>query len=133
MVQQAIKSLFVWSDRDRVYQQVAEVPLLQLWAYVKLNQPSNIKIARLVTQSKFYLPEEFSKAALVYGIKPQQLKFKYPKKTKADIIPMGFSEKDKYWDEIIKYDKNVANQIRLENEKLPKKIKKKKEKINNWV
>tara|TARA_R100001463_G_scaffold103509_2_gene157856 strand:- start:96 stop:497 length:402 start_codon:yes stop_codon:yes gene_type:complete len=133
MVQQAIKSLFVWSDRDRVYQQVAEVPLLQLWAYVKLNQPNNIKIARLLTQSKFYLSEEFSKAALVYGIKPQQLKFKYPKKTKTDIIPIGFSEKDKYWAEIIKYDKNVANQIRLENEKLPKKVKKKKEKINNWV
>lgn len=133
MVQQAIKSLFVWSDRDRVYQQITEVPLLQLWAYVKLNQPSNIKIARLIAQSKFSLPEEFSKAALVYGIKPQQLKFKYPKKNKANIIPIGFSEKDKYWGEIIKYDKNVANQIRLENEKLPKAVKKKKEKINNWV
>lgn len=133
MVQQAIKSVFAWSDRERVYQQISEVPLLQLWAYVKLNQPSNIKIARLLTQSKFYLPEEFSKAIVAYGIKPQNLKFKYPKKNKANIIPVGFSVKDKYWPEIIKHDKNVANQIRLENEKLPKIIKKRKEKINNWV
>jgi hypothetical protein len=132
MSQQAIKSLFVWTDRDRVYQQVAEVPLLQLWAYVKLNQPNNIKIARLFTQSKFYLSEEFSKAALVYGIKPQNLEFKYPKKNKGDIIPNGFTSKDKYWDKIIANDVNVANQIRLENITLPKKMKKTKVKINKW-
>tara|TARA_B110001452_G_C15200933_1_gene416784 strand:+ start:1075 stop:1476 length:402 start_codon:yes stop_codon:yes gene_type:complete len=132
MSQQAIKSLFVWSDRDRVFQQISEVPLLQLWAYVKINQPNNIKLARIFEQSKFYLPEEFSKALLAFGIKPQNLEFKYPKKNKVDIIPNGFTSKDKYWAKIIDNDVNVANQIRLENNTLPKKMKKTKVKINKW-
>jgi len=132
MSQQAIKSLFVWTDRDRVFQQISEVPLLQLWAYVKINEPNNIKLARTFEQSKFHLPEEFSKALLAYGIKPQNLEFKYPKKNKGDIIPNGFTTKDKYWAEIINNDVNVANQIRLENNTLPKKMKKTKVKINKW-
>jgi len=129
--QQAIKAVFAWPDRRRVFHQILDVPTPLLLSYLRVNY-SQPNVFRLISLCE-YGNDDVVKAVMAFGIKPHNITFKHPKKKKEEIIPREFSKRDKYWKIIVANDAKIANQIRDNNDELPRKMKKRKEKTTEWI
>lgn len=130
-----IDALFRWSDRTRVHQTFQGTPIPLALSFLRENQKDNVVLWRLLADVTFTLPTEYAEALMVYGIKPSRSPLKWPKKkAKGDERPTMFRDSDVYWREIIDADANARNEVRTTNlHKLPKSVKKRKEKVSQWL
>ena len=131
-----IEAIFKWPDRLRVYNQIQQVPIPLILAFLKVNRPNNMKLWRLLSDVTFTLSDDYVYALLAFGVDFNRDKFLWPKKKSknTDEIPSQFRQGDEWWKTITENSPEVANHIR-ENEidSLPKKMKKKKEKVIEWI
>tara|TARA_R110001592_G_scaffold216729_1_gene470323 strand:+ start:399 stop:1070 length:672 start_codon:yes stop_codon:yes gene_type:complete len=129
-----IDALFRWTDRQRVHNAFKGMPIPLAVSFLRENKKDDMHLWRLLADVQYTLPTEYAEAVMVYSIKPSRVTVKWPKKkTKQDERPTIFRESDVYWREIINADKKVRNTVRSENiERLPKSVKKRKEKVLEW-
>lgn len=130
-----IDALFRWSDRRRVHQAFEGVPIPLALSFLRENESDNIGLWRLLADVSFTLPTEYAEALMAYGVKPSRSPVKWPKKKKADDErPTVFRKSDKYWREILNADANARNEVRATNlHNLPKPVKKREEKVSQWL
>lgn len=130
---QALKAVFLWEDRQRVFHQISSVPIPLLISFTQANRPADLNILRLILHESYILPPDFVRSALAFGIKASGDEVIFPKKTAGEPIPLPFSARDYYWREIAERDPRVANQIREQADTIPKGIKKQMASVNEWV
>ena len=130
---QALKSVFLWKERQRVFHQISSVPIPLLISFTQANRPGDLKLLRLIMNRSYLLPADFVRSALAFGIKPSKEEVIFPKKTGSEPIPLPFTARDEYWRGIADRDPRVANEIREQADIIPKGIKKRREPVNKWV
>jgi len=130
---QALKSVFLWKDRQRVFHQISCVPIPLLISFTQANRPEDLNLLRLIVNNPYTIPADFVRSALAFGIKPMQEEVIFPKKPGSDPPPLPFTARDEYWREITEREPRVANQIREQADTIPKGIKKRKEAVSEWV
>ncbi len=130
---QALKSVFLWKDRQRVFHQISSVPIPLLISFTQANRPGDLKLLRLILNRSYLLPADFVRSALAFGIKASNDEVIFPKKTASEDIPLPFTARDEYWREIAERDSRVANEIRERADIIPKGIKKRMESVSEWV
>ena len=131
-----IEAIFKWPDRLRVYNQIRQVPIPLILAFLKVNRPNDMKLWRLLSDVTFTLSDDYVYALLAFGVEFNRDKLVWPKKkgTNTNNIPSGFRETDVWWEAIVKSSPELANQIReTQKESLPKGMKKRKEKVVGWI
>ena len=130
-----IDALFRWSDRKRVHQAFEGMPIPLALSFLRENKKDDMRLWRLLADVAFTLPNEYAEAVMVYGVKPSRQQVKWPKKKpKADERPSRFRASDKYWRKIIEADVEERNSLRSENiDNLPKTMKKRQEKVSQWL
>tara|TARA_R100000231_G_scaffold131499_2_gene103584 strand:- start:2494 stop:3165 length:672 start_codon:yes stop_codon:yes gene_type:complete len=130
-----IDALLRWSDRSRVHRAFTGMPIPLALSFLRENKKDDIRLWRMLADVAFTLPTEYAEAVMVYGIKPSRNAVKWPKKKKAgDERPSRFRSSDKYWRKIIEVDVDERNSLRVENiEDLPKTVKKRQEKVSQWL
>tara|TARA_R100000995_G_scaffold35555_1_gene16245 strand:- start:19151 stop:19759 length:609 start_codon:yes stop_codon:yes gene_type:complete len=129
----ACSAMLSWSDRDRVLSEIENAPIPLALAFARANIPHQMDFWREIAGT-LILDDEYTKALIAFGITPDVRHVKYPtKKRVQEEIPYPFTSRDKYWETIIKNNKAVANEVRDTNEVLPSKMKKKKERVNEWI
>lgn len=129
-----MRATLCWADRDRAHKALHNVPLPLANAFVKVNV-RDISIGRLLARCRYTLHEDYTKAAIAYGVSPIK-NFKWPKKSKQtlDILPLGIRKTDKHIGIIIANDVIVSNEIRKDqSEALPVGLPKKKQKVIEWL
>ena len=128
-------ALFRWSDRKRVHQAFEGMPIPLALSFLRENKKDDMRLWRLLADVAFTLPNEYAEAVMVYGVKPSRQQVKWPKKKpKADERPSRFRASDKYWRKIIEADVEERNSLRSENiDNLPKTMKKRQEKVSQWL
>ena len=128
-----IQCVFRVRDRDFVFQQIQSVPIPLLISFVGANRPDDITLHRLLSQSKYVVPEKYIYAIVAYGIKPSGKRMVWPKKkTKEEFPPKPFRSNDLYWREIIDGSAEVRNEVRDGGDTV-KNLKKTKEKVVGWI
>jgi len=130
---QALKSVFLWKDRQRVFHQISSVPIPLLISFTQANRPGDLKLLRLILNRSYLLPADFVRSALAFGIKASNDEVIFPKKTASEDTPLPFTARDEYWREIAERDSRVANEIRERADIIPKGIKKRMESVSEWV
>lgn len=128
-------ALFRWSDRRRVHQAFEGMPIPLALAFLRENKKDDIQLWRMLADVAFTLPTSYAEAVMVYGVKPSRSAVKWPKKkAKTDERPTMFRESDVYWREILDADANARNEARVSDvDNLPKSVKKRKEKVSEWI
>jgi len=127
------EGLFRWTDRQRVFSMFDGTPLPLAIAFLRANRIDDMKLWRLVADTTFVLPEEYSKALLCFGVEAKRDYVQWPKrKTTTKERPDGFRETDVYWEELLECSANVRNDVR-DTGKVPKGVKKTKESILEWI
>tara|TARA_Y100001972_G_C7638669_1_gene320785 strand:+ start:143 stop:403 length:261 start_codon:yes stop_codon:yes gene_type:complete len=84
---------------------------------------------------RYTLHDDYISAAIAYGVSPVT-NFKWPsKRNKTNyILPLEVRTSDKYMDIIATSDPIVMNELRRDNaDALPKGVKKRKQKVIEWV
>lgn len=128
-------ALFRWSDRKRVHQAFEGMPIPLALSFLRENKKDDMHLWRLLADVAFTLPNEYAEAVMVYGVKPSRQQVKWPKKkAKSDERPTMFRGSDKYWREIIAADAETRNEVRMNNvDNLPRTLKKRREKVSQWL
>jgi hypothetical protein len=128
-------ALFRWTDRKRVHQAFEGVPIPLALSFLRENKKDDMRLWRMLADVAFTLPNEYAEAVMVYGVEPSRMAVKWPKKKKAeDERPSRFRASDKYWRKIIEADVEERNSLRSENiDNLPKTVKKRQEKVSQWL
>lgn len=130
----SIRAGLCWSDRDRAHRALRTTPLPLTNAFVRANV-NDIRVGRLLARCTFTLHEDYTMAALAYGINPVA-DFKWPTKAKRMdyILPLGIRQTDKHMDIIINNDVVVANEVRTHQpDALSKGLPKTKQKVIEWL
>lgn len=130
----SMRAALCWADRDRAHRALQTVPMPLANAFIKVNV-NDIELGRLLAKCRYTLHNDYLTAAIAYGISPVS-NFKWPsKRNKSNyILPLEVRNSDKYMDIIAANDPIVANEIRRDNvEALPKGVKKRKQKVIEWV
>lgn len=131
-----ITPLFMWQDRAAVYQHLCETnpPVPLIVAFLCENRRDmNPKYWRRLN-GVLDLPEEFAYGILSAVVEPRRQRIYWPKrKTQPMEVPLPFQHDDNYWQDILKNDWRVRNEVRLLNEGgyIPKFMKKKME-VSEW-
>jgi hypothetical protein len=127
-------ALFRWADRKRVHQAFEGMPIPLALAFLRENKKDDIGLWRMLADVTFTLPTQYTEAVMVYGVKPSRSPVKWPKKkAKGDERPPMFRESDLYWREIIAADAEARNEVRANSDNLPKSVKKRREKVSEWI
>tara|TARA_R110002167_G_scaffold56925_7_gene161330 strand:+ start:488 stop:1147 length:660 start_codon:yes stop_codon:yes gene_type:complete len=129
-----IQAILKWQDRTRAWSIGKDIPMPLMLSFLREND-KNIDLWRLLSKGFRWTPEYYQMAAICYSCE-KTVRPNYPKKKKKsnDIIPHGFRESDLYADIIATDDKLVGNHIRtVAKETLPKKAKKRKQKVIEWL
>jgi len=130
----AIRAALCWADRDRAYNVLKPIPLPLMNAFVKVNVDS-MRIGKLLAQCRYNLHDDYTRAALAYGINPVS-NFKWPKKSNKNdyILPSNMRKSDKHLEVILSNDTIVSNAIRRDSpESLPKDLPKRKQEAIKWL
>jgi len=130
-----VEMMFRWDDRTRVFKSIRGVlPIPLALAFLRRNKIEEIELWRMLAQTSYTLPAEYTESLLAYGLKSSRSRWEWPKKSKKkESPPDGFRESDKYWENIIALDGKVRNDLRTKGEPLPKGVKKGKESILEWL
>ena len=129
-----MRAALCWADRDRAHTALNPIPLALANAFIKINV-NDIGFGRLLARCRFTLHDDYTRAAIAYGIVPVR-GFKWPPKTKRSdyILPSGMRRTDKHLDIIVNNDIVVANEIRLnDSQALPKGLNKRKQQVVQWI
>jgi hypothetical protein len=128
-----IKALLHWADRDRVSAVMNNMPIPLALSFLKINN-GDIEVWRSIAKTNHLLPEEYTRAVIVYGIKPVRGKIQWPSKKKGEEPrPSMFRASDEHWEIITRNSITVANELRSRKEPLPKGMNKRKESVGEWV
>lgn len=130
----SIRAALCWADRDRAHKALNAIPLPLTNAFLKVNV-NDISLGRLLARCRYTLHDDYTKAAIAYGVSPVR-NFKWPPKSKSsiDILPMGIRQTDKHIGIIVNNDAVVSNEIRTNQiESLPDGLPKKKQKVIEWL
>lgn len=124
-----------WADRERAYGIVKELPPVLACRLIENNRMEDMDLQRLLASMRFTLPEEYTTAAAVFGVKPTSGRYDWPKRVKkAEQPPSQFRESDVYWPLIVGLSPQVRNEIRTHNiEEAPAGMRKRKERVMTWV
>jgi len=131
-----IQAAFTWSNRSKVFRGLRSVPMPLFAAFLRTNRPNDIETWRLLSQTTFFLPEEYSHAVCAYSIKPTVGRVDWPKKTVKDVEVdyTMFRDSDLYADLIICNATPVSNSIRTQApEELPPVLPKKQQTLTEWI
>ena len=129
-----IRPALCWADRDRARRALTTVPIPLTNAFVRVNV-HDIELGRLLARCKFTLHDDYTKAAIAYGISPVR-NFKWPPKSNRalDILPLGMRQTDKHLDIIVNNDLVVSNEIRTHQaDALPVGLPKKQQEVITWL
>tara|TARA_Y100000004_G_scaffold187398_1_gene240140 strand:- start:208 stop:870 length:663 start_codon:yes stop_codon:yes gene_type:complete len=130
----SIRAALCWADRDRARRALTTVPIPLANAFVRVNV-HDIELGRLLARCKFTLHDDYTKAAIAYGISPVR-NFKWPPKSNRalDILPLGMRQTDKHLDIIVNNDLVVSNEIRTHQaDALPVGLPKKQQEVITWL
>lgn len=129
----AINAMLTWNDRDRVRELIKVVPVPLAIAFLKANNV-HIDVIRRLNDVFPVLDDEYSYAIMAYGVKPKRMKVVWPKKKKVEPVrPSSFRSTDRHWEIILENYKTVANEVRVRGDDLPKNVRKRKQKVNEWL
>tara|TARA_R110001592_G_scaffold7835_4_gene43443 strand:+ start:5609 stop:6277 length:669 start_codon:yes stop_codon:yes gene_type:complete len=129
-----IRAALCWADRDRAHTALGPIPLPLANAFIKVNV-HDINLGRLLARCRYTLHENYTRAAIAYGIHPVH-DFKWPsKKAKNDyIVPDGIRQTDKHIATIVNNDTVAANELRINNmDALPAGLNKTKQDVIQWL
>lgn len=130
----SIRAALCWADRDRAHRALEPVPIPLANAFVRVNV-HDIELGRLLARCKFTLHDDYTKAAIAYGVSPVR-NFKWPPKSNRalDILPLGMRQTDKHLDIIVNNDLVVSNEIRTHQpDALPTGLPKKQQEVITWL
>ena len=65
----SIRAALCWADRDRAHRALEPVPIPLANAFVRVNV-HDIELGRLLARCKFTLHDDYTKAAIAYGVSP---------------------------------------------------------------
>jgi len=126
-----IKALVNWNDKKRVEGVFQKQPLPLVSWFLKGNY-KDIDFWRRIADTKFILPEKYSRAAIIYGIKPSRNRVIWPKKQKGvKEKPNVFRDSDEHWELILENSISVANKVREVGD-VPKGMRKTKVAESKW-
>ena len=128
------RAVLCWADRDRAFKMMSELPIPYVNAFLNANV-NRIELGRMLARCKFTLSDEYTIAAISYGVEPVK-DFKNPTKklNKDYILPNEVRQTDKHMEIIMNNDVVVSNAIRRnEPEVLPSKLPKRKQKVIEWI
>ncbi len=127
------EGLFRWTDRERVFGMFKGTPIPLAIAFLRANRIDNMKLWRMIADSTFVLPKEYTESLLCFGVQPKRDYVQWPKKQKkSEEPPEGFRQSDVYWEDLIKCSAKVRNDVR-DTGKVTKGMKKTRESILEWV
>jgi len=129
-----MRAALCWADRDRAHSALGPIPLPLANAFIKVNV-NDISLGRLLARCRYTLHENYTRAAIAYGVNPVR-KFKWPSKkaNKDYIVPKGIRQTDKHISTIINNDVIVANELRInDTAALPARLNKTKQDVIQWV
>jgi len=127
-----VKAIMNWADRERVGVVFKKPPMPLLLWFLRGNV-KDIDVWRRIAKVQYILPEEYLRAAIIYGIKPTRKRVEWPKKKgKSKERPPMFRSTDKHWEILIEKSKAVANSVRNEGA-IPKGMRRRKEAEKRWV
>ncbi len=129
-----MRAALCWADRDRAHTALGPIPLPLANAFIKVNV-NDINLGRLLARCRYTLHENYTRAAIAYGVNPVR-NFKWPSKkaNKDYILPTGVRQTDQHIATILNNDVIVANELRLNNmEALPAGLNKTKQEVIQWL
>ena len=129
----AVHAILMWSDRRKVWQKIKGwMPIPYALAFLRANVDDS-KFWRLVAKANMQMDDDIVRAVFAYGIVGKRSKIKWPKKQKQEELPPApFRHNDKYWREIVTTFIPATNEVR-DKGNVPAGIKKRKEKVNEWL
>ena len=130
----SIRAALCWADRDRAHRALGGVPVPLANAFVRVNV-QDIHVGRLLARCKYTLHDDYTKAAMAYGISPVR-NFKWPPKSNRDfdILPLGIRQTDRHIGIIVNNDLVVSNEIRTnQSDSLPTGLPKKQQEVITWL
>lgn len=130
-----IAPIFMWQDRAALFVHLCEqkppLPLILSFLIENKQDMSAAKWRKL--NGILDLPVEMAYGLLCAVVEPKRQRINWPKrKTEAITPPYPFRHNDNYWQDILKHDWLVRNEVRLLNDDVPKFMKKKMEE-SKWV
>ena len=127
-----VKAIINWTDRERVRAIFKNPPMALLLWFLRGNE-KDIDVWRRIAKVQYTLPDEYLKAAIVYGITPSRKRVVWPKKKgKSKERPQIFKSTDKYWELLMENSISVANAIRDVGD-VPKGMPRRKAATKSWV
>ena len=126
-----IKALINWNDKKRVEGVFQKQPLPLVSWFLKGNY-KDIDFWRRIADTKFTLPEKYTRAAIIYGIRPSRNRVIWPRKQKSvKEKPNVFRDSDEHWELILENSISVANKVREVGD-VPKGMRKTKVAESKW-
>jgi hypothetical protein len=128
-----IRKVLMSRNRSLAWKIGRDLPVPLMLSMLRENN-RDIDLWRLLAHGFQWVGNDVQMSAIIYG-SPAYGRPKYPKKKKAEeVLPAGFRESDRYADIIVRNCESVANDIRVRDiDTLPKKVKKKKQKVMEWL
>tara|TARA_R110001592_G_scaffold45210_2_gene144616 strand:+ start:752 stop:1420 length:669 start_codon:yes stop_codon:yes gene_type:complete len=129
-----MRAALCWADRDRAHTALGPIPLPLANAFIKVNV-NDISLGRLLARCRYTLHENYTRAAIAYGVSPVR-NFKWPsKKAKNDyIVPYGIRQTDRHIAIIVNNDVLAANELRINDmNALPAGLNKTKQEVIQWL
>ena len=123
-------------NRSVAFKHCATVPVPLMLAFLRENN-NDIRLWRRLAQAFTNTPEVFQQAMIAFAHKPVQ-RMKWPKKKSKSVeteLPHGIRESDLFWEEIVRSDLEVSNDLRIKSkESLPDGMKKRVQKSDEgWL
>lgn len=131
----AIETTMRVRNRKVAFEHCATVPVPLMLAFLRANN-NDIRLWRRLAQAFTHTPEVFQQAMIAYAHNPVR-RMAWPKKKAGgdDVdLPFGIRESDVYWEQIVRSDVAVANDVRkASKESLPQGMKKREQKEDGWL
>tara|TARA_R100000951_G_scaffold94157_1_gene82815 strand:+ start:5534 stop:6202 length:669 start_codon:yes stop_codon:yes gene_type:complete len=126
-----IKALINWNDKKRVEGVFQKQPLPLVNWFLKGNY-KDIDFWRRIADTNLILPEKYTRAAIIYGIRPSRNRVIWPRKQKGiKEKPNVFRDSDEHWELILENSISVANKVREVGD-VPKGMRKTKVAESKW-
>ena len=127
-------AMMKWTNRHRAKAMIARLPPPMAVSLMVANRKEDMRLQRLVADANHTLPTDYITALATYGVSPNNDRYTWPKKKKANDPPSQFRKSDVYWPLIVALSPQVRNEIRSVNpDEAPKTMRKRKERVHSWV
>ena len=124
-----------WTNRQKAKAECENVPIPLMLAFLRENN-KDIGLWRTLAKAFTNVPEDYQQAMITFAHKPVR-RTTYPKKKNVDEteLPFGVRLSDVHWEQIIRLDKEAANDVRRTSKiSLPKGLPKREQKtLDGWL